>query len=94
MSRPNREAQSRKAKKSFTLTYESVAFLETVRRERHARSTSSVLEDILQKVRDEEKRSAVEKAIADYYSSLSSDELKEQVEWGELALREFPAELP
>jgi hypothetical protein len=91
---PNRttSALDRKAKKSFTLSRESVVFLEDMRRKRRAGSTSAVLEELLQAVRRENERAAVERAVADYYGSLSTEEAKEQAEWGEFALREFPCE--
>ena len=46
----------RKAKKSYTLSPESVAFLETLRKRRRAASISSVLEEILQAVRRQQER--------------------------------------
>lgn len=82
----------RKAKKSYTLSPESVAFLETLRKKRHAASISAILEDILQGVRREQERASVERAVADYYGSLSSEEAAEQAQWGAFALREFPNE--
>jgi hypothetical protein len=92
MPRTNLDTANRKAKKSFTLSAESVAFLDAMRRKRRARSTSSVLEDILRKVRVEQEKSAVEKTISDYYSSLTDEEVKEQALWGAFAEREFPNE--
>jgi hypothetical protein len=70
------ETTNRKAKKSFTLSVESVAFLDAMRRKRGARSTSSILEDILRKARVEQEKAAVEKTISDYYSSLTTKEAK------------------
>jgi len=92
MPRTNSETANRKAKKSFTLSLESVAFLDAMRRKRRARSTSSVLEDILLKLRVDQERLALEKTISDYYSSLSTEEAREQTLWGEFAEREFPGE--
>jgi hypothetical protein len=90
MPRTNSEAANRKAKKSFTLSAESVAFLDSMRRKRRARSTSAILEDILRRARIEQGKSAVEKTISDYYSSLTTEEAKEQARWGDFAAREFP----
>ncbi len=81
-----------KAKKSYTLSPESVAFLETMRKRRRAGSTSAILEEILQAVRREQDRAAVERAVADYYGSLSAEEVAEQTEWGRFGLDEFPSE--
>jgi hypothetical protein len=81
-----------KEKKSYTLSPESVAFLEALRKRRRAASISSVLEEILQAVRRQQERASIEKSVAAYYSSLSDEEALEQAQWGEFALREFPGE--
>ena len=78
-----------KAKKSYTLSRETVAFLETVRKKRRAESVSSVLEEILQSARREFERASVERAVADYYSGLTGKEAAERAEWGEFGLAEF-----
>jgi hypothetical protein len=82
----------RKAKKSYTLSPESVAFLEAMRKRRRAGSISAILDEILQAVRREHERASVERAVANYYSSLSNREATDQAEWGEFAFREFPYE--
>jgi len=82
----------RKAKKSFTLSPESVEFLEAVYKRRRAESISAVLDEILQALRREHERVSLERAVANYYSSLSPEEVTEQAEWGEFALSEFPHE--
>lgn len=79
----------RKAKKSYTLSPETVSFLESMRVQRHAESVSSVLEEIVEEFRREHERAAIESATADYYSSLSEKELIEQSAWGDLSLLEF-----
>jgi hypothetical protein len=79
----------RKAKKSYTLSPASVEFLETIRKKRHAPSTSAVLEEILQAVRRGQKKNVIERAVSDYYSSLTSEESAEQARWGKFALDEF-----
>jgi len=79
-----------KAKKSYTLSAESVAYLESLRKQRRGASTSSVLEDILQQVRRASKKMALERAVTEYYGSLSETEVAEQANWGDLALAEFP----
>jgi len=82
----------RKAKKSFTLSTDSVAFLEALRRKRRAESVSAILDEILQAVRREHERVSLDRAVANYYDSLSAEEAMEQAEWGEFALHEFPSE--
>jgi len=82
----------RKAKKSYTLSPESVAFLDAMRKKQRASSISAILEEILQDVRREHDRAAIDRAVADYYGSLTTHEVAEQAEWGEFGLREFPNE--
>lgn len=74
----------RKTRKSYTLSPESVAFLETLSK-RHRVSISSVLEEILQSVRRQQERGSIEKSVSAYYSSLFDKEVHEQAQWGELA---------
>jgi hypothetical protein len=81
-----------RTKKSYTLSPDTVAFLEQVRRKRQAESVSAVLEEILQNVRREQERASVERAVSDYYSSLADSELEERAQWGEFALAQFPKE--
>jgi hypothetical protein len=81
----------RKSKKSYTLSSESVQFLEAVRKRRRTHSTSAVLEEILQTVRRSVQKRAVERAVADFYDSLSDEETKEQGIWSEFALGELPS---
>ena len=80
---------NRKAKKSFTLSIESVAYLEEVQKKSGAGSMSAILEEILQAARREEKRAATDRAMKEYYDSLTDEEVEEQRQWGEFAQREF-----
>jgi hypothetical protein len=83
---------NRKAKKSFTLSPETIEFLENVRSKRRAESVSAILEEILQDVRRQHERASVERAVASYYSSLSGGELDEQARWGDFALSQVTGE--
>ncbi len=74
-----------KEKKSFTLSRSSVAYLERLRREKKAPSTSRVLDELIRDAAARHQRSAAEQAISAYYSLLSSGEEKEQKAWGEFA---------
>jgi hypothetical protein len=85
---------ARRTKKSYTLSPDSVTFLENARKKRRAQSVSAVLEEILQAVRNEEERASVERGVTDYYSSLSAAELEEQKLWGEVALDEMSKQEP
>jgi len=92
MIRTSSSQKNRKAKKSYTLSPESVEFLEAMRKRRRAPSVSSILEEILQAARREQGKAAIERAVSDYYASLSPYDVKEQADWGEFAMREFPKE--
>jgi methylthioribose-1-phosphate isomerase len=83
---------SRKAKKSYTLSAESIEFLESLRKKRRATSISAILEEILQRVRRAQQRASIEGEIAKYYDSLSDEDVAEDVRWGEFAMQEFPKE--
>jgi len=83
----------RKEKKSYTLSPQSVEFLEALRKKQHASSTSSVLEEILQAFRRGQEKAAIERAVASYYSSIPTDEMEDLAKWGEFAEGEFPRDL-
>jgi len=82
----------RKSKKSYSLSSESVAFLEIMRKKRRAASVSSVLEEILQAVRRRQEQARVEQSVSRYYSSLSGKDTAELAEWAKFAESEFPGE--
>ena len=81
------EVSARKAKKSFTLSVSSVAFLENLRKARRVSSASGVLEEIIQGLLRQQELARLEQAVDGYYSSLSDAELAEQASWGDFALR-------
>jgi hypothetical protein len=82
----------RKAKKSYTLSPESVDFLEAQRKKRRATSISAVLDEILLAVRREAEMARINQSITDYYDSLSAEEMQELREWGDFAMSQFPTE--
>jgi cytochrome c553 len=69
-----------------------VDFLEAQRKKRRARSSSAVLEEILQAVRREAELARMNQSVIDYYDSLSDEEMKELSEWGDFAMSQFPTE--
>jgi hypothetical protein len=82
-----------KDKKSFTISRQSVEFLELMRRKRKARAVSAVLEEILQAARREQERQDANLAVTAFYDSLSDDEVKEEAAWGQFALDQLPQEI-
>lgn len=78
-----------RTKKSFTLSPQSVSFLESLQKKRVGSSVSAILEEILQAARRDEKRASIDQAISSYYDSLTDEELREHAEWGEFGLRQM-----
>ena len=78
------QATTRKMKKSFTLTPESVAFLGETRQRRQAGSDSEALDLLLRELMLEAKRRQLDAAYTDYYDTASVEELAEQAEWARM----------
>ncbi len=78
-----------KAKKSFTLSRSSVAFLERLRKKRRASSTSLILDELIRDAEARQRQKAIGEAISSYYDRLSPAELEEQESWGEFALEQW-----
>jgi uncharacterized membrane-anchored protein len=79
------QATTRKMKKSFTLTPESVAFLGETRQRRQAGSDSEALDLLLRELMLEAKRQQLDAAYTEYYDTASDEELAEQAEWARMA---------
>jgi len=89
MARTAHPEPSRKAKKSYTLSPDSVSFLEALRKKHRARSISSVLEEILQTARREAEMAEINQSVSAYYDSLSGREMEDLGEWGKFGLRQL-----
>src|SRR5437660_1648968 len=57
----------RKAKRSYALSPESVAFLEAMRKKQQSKSISAILDGILQTLRREHELASIERAVAASY---------------------------
>lgn len=79
------QATTRRIKKSFTLTPESLAFLSETRMRRNAGSDSEALDLLLGELTVEAKRQRIDAAYKEYYDTASDEELAEQQEWAEMA---------
>src|SRR5450755_1605504 len=82
-----------KQRRTFTLSPESLAYLEQEARRRNADSHSAVLDELLQEKDRERQLAALEAATTAYYDSLSDEEVEQDKIWGEfggmsLALKE------
>jgi hypothetical protein len=74
-----------KQRRTFTLSPESLAYLEQQARERQLDSQSALLDELLQEKSMEQRRAALEANVTAYYDSLSDSEVEEDRAWGEFA---------
>jgi hypothetical protein len=74
-----------KRRRTFTLSPESLAYLEQETRQRRADSQSAVLDELLREKKRERQLAALETAIGAYYDGLSDAEVEEDKIWGEFA---------
>jgi hypothetical protein len=81
-----------KQKRSYTLSEESVRFLDRMKRTRRARSVSAVLDEVLRDVAKASHARALDQAVDTYYSSIPAESRAEDELWGQFALQQFPAE--
>lgn len=85
----------RKTRRTFTLSPESVELLDELRKSRtgrSGRSTSAVLDDILQRLRNERKKQKIEQAVAQYYDNLPEADVDDEQAWGDFALAQLAIE--
>ena len=76
---------TRKERKTFTLSRDSIRYIKKVRREQSAPSDSSALEEILAESRRAREMAEIESSISKYYDSTSEEERAENKAWGEFA---------
>lgn len=83
---------SRKAKRTFSLSRQTVAFLESERKRNRRKSLSAVLEEIVRHQQEQKEMERVSAAFTRYYDSLTPDEVAEDRAWGDFAATQFPDE--
>ncbi len=81
-----------KLKRTFSLSHESLNYLEEVRKKKKAPSTSSVLDEMIQERKRLSRRQELGQEITGYYDSLSEDDRKEDNAWGHFGETQFPEE--
>lgn len=81
----------RKEKKTFSLSREAVAFLESTRKEQR-KSASEILEELIQERKLAAEQQRISQNICHYYDSLTEEERKENRAWGKFAESQFPSE--
>ena len=82
----------RKSRKTFSLSRESVKYLESLRKARKAKSMSSVLDELIRQRREAEDMKRISVSVTNYYDSLTDEEVAEDRAWGEFAATQFPSE--
>ena len=82
--------QSRKSRKTFSLSREIVNYLESVRKQTKRESMSSVLEDIIRQQQQAKEMERVSAAFTRYYDSMNEEEQSEDRAWGQFAETQFP----
>ncbi|HEX3739042.1 MAG TPA: hypothetical protein VHV29_04885 [Terriglobales bacterium] len=89
MSKPN---TSRKEKRTFSLSRESLHFLESMRKKQKRASVSAVLDELIAQQRRSQEADRISASIASYYNSLTDNEVTEDRLWGQFAETQFPDE--
>lgn len=87
-----RSSAVRKAKKTFSLSRQSVMYLESLRKERRSKSVSSVLEEIIRQQQQTREMERISASVTRYYDSLTPEEIAEGRAWGDFAATQFPSE--
>jgi len=82
----------KKEKKTYTLSRDSVGFLEETVREQRRKSISEVLDELIQEKKLAAERARIDASISAYYDSLTDEEREQNRAWGEFAESEFPRE--
>ena len=82
--------QSRKSRKTFSLSREVVNYLESVRKQTKRESMSSVVEDIIRQQQQAKEMERVSAAFSRYYDSMTEEQRSEDRAWGQFAETQFP----
>lgn len=83
-------SSARKARKTFSLSRESVSYLESLRKARKGKSISSILEDLIRQRREAEEMKRISASVTRYYDSLTDEQVAENDAWGQFAETQFP----
>jgi hypothetical protein len=83
---------ARKEKRTFSLSRESLHFLESMRKKRKASSVSAVLDELIAQQRRSQEARRISASITSYYDSLTDEEVAEDRAWGQFAETQFSDE--
>jgi hypothetical protein len=81
-----------KEKRTFSLSRQSVRYLEALRKERRTKSMSSVLDEVIRQQQQAREMERISASVTRYYDSLTSEEIAEERAWGDFAATQFPSE--
>jgi hypothetical protein len=83
---------TRKARKTFSLSRETVKYLESLRKQSRRESMSAVLEEVIRQQQEIKEMERISASAKRYYDSLSPAEIAEDRDWGDFAAASFPGE--
>jgi len=81
-----------KEKRTFSLSRQSLRYLVALRKERRAKSMSSVLEEVIRQQQQAKELERISASVTRYYDSLTPEETAEDRAWGDFAETQFPTE--
>lgn len=81
-----------KARKTFSLSRETMRYLESLRKETKKNSMSSVLEELIRQQQQAKEMERISASVTRYYDSLTAEEIAEDRAWGEFSATQFPSE--
>ena len=84
-----RSQTGRKERRTFSLSRESLRFLELIRKQRKGSSVSAILDDLIAQQRRSQEARRISASITSYYDSLTDKEVAEDSAWGEFAESQF-----
>jgi len=84
--------KTRKARRTFSLSRETVKYLESLRKQSQMESMSAVLEDVIRQQQEIKEMERISASAKHYYDSLTPEEIAEESSWGDLAAASFPSE--
>jgi hypothetical protein len=87
-----RRHDSTKAKRTFSLSRQIVAYLEAERKARRGKSLSAVLEEIVRRHQEEKEMERVSASITRYYDTITEEERAEKLAWAKFAESQLPGE--
>jgi hypothetical protein len=76
--------QARKERRTFSLSQNAISYLEAGCAETRAPSMSAYLENVVRDLQAKTQMALMEAATVAYYDNLSTAEIEEQSDWGEV----------